>query len=87
MTPSTRLIFMTFPQEWKAGKLRVTVLLLPRGNPLGPLVAGSLAFSDANFKIAMRLIPEPGKLPNSADAMAPFDLRHRATARPSGDVR
>src|SRR5438270_2748884 len=74
MTPSTRLIFMTCPQEWRAGKLRVTVLLLPRGNPLEPLVAGSLAFSDANFKIAMRLIPEPGKLPNSADAMAPFDL-------------
>ena len=74
MTPSTRLIFMTFPQEWRGGKLKVTVLVLPRGNPLDPLVAGSPAFADASFKIAVRLIPEPGKLPNSADAMPPMDL-------------
>ena len=74
MTPATRLIFMTFPQEWRAGKLRVTVLVLPRGNPTGPLIPGSLAFADANFKVAARLIPEPGKLPNSADAAAPIDL-------------
>ena len=74
MTLATRLIFMTFPQEWRGGKLKFTVLVLPRGNPRESLVAGSLAFADANFKIALRLVPAPGKLPNSADAMAPIDL-------------
>ena len=29
MTPSTRLIFMTFPQSWTGSKLKVTVLVLP----------------------------------------------------------
>jgi hypothetical protein len=74
MTPSTRLIFMTFPQAWDASGLKLRVLVLPRGNPLQPLVGSSLSFAAADFRVAVRFVPEPGKLPNRADALTPVTL-------------
>jgi hypothetical protein len=74
MTPTTRLIFMTFPQGWSAFGLRLRVLVLPRGNPVQSLVGAGLSFAAADFRVAVRLVPEPGKLPNRADAMVPVGL-------------
>ena len=74
MTPTTRLIFMTFPQAWNASGLKLRVLVLPRGNPLQSLVGAGLSFAGADFRVALRFVPEPGKLPNRADAMAPVAL-------------
>ena len=74
MTAATRLVFMTFPQRWRNGQLEIRVLALPRNNPRVALVPGSLAFADAEFRLALRMIPEPGKLPNTADALPPQDL-------------
>lgn len=74
MTPETRLVFLTFPQQWLDGVLHVRILVLPRGNPIDPLIGAAPAFADSNLKLAVRLIPEPGKLPNASDALAPVSV-------------
>ena len=51
MTPTTRLIFMTFPQAWNASGLKLRVLVLPRGNPLQSLVGAGLSFAGADFRV------------------------------------
>jgi len=64
-----RLSLLAFPQQWKDGKLRLRALVLPKGNPLDPLVAGAPPFAQAALSLDAVVIPSLDRLPDPADAV------------------
>jgi hypothetical protein len=60
---ATRLVFIPYLQSWDGGALHVQLLLIPRGNPLDPLIAGSPNFPSANFVFEVHLVPGLDALP------------------------
>ncbi|HZU91018.1 MAG TPA: hypothetical protein VE993_17335, partial [Stellaceae bacterium] len=60
---ATKLVFLPYLQNWDGAALHVRLLLIPRGSPLDPLIAGAPAFPDANFAFEIHLLPGPGGIP------------------------
>ncbi len=69
-----KLSILSFPQRWNAaaGRLDLRILLLPRGNPLDPLLTAVApepeqpAFADAGLTFELRFIPGLDSLPEPA---------------------
>ena len=76
-----RLSVLTFPQRWDGATrtLHLRWVVLPRGNPMDPLVTGTPpapdepAFVDAALSFEGRIIPSLDHLPS------PADVQHSAT--------
>ena len=64
-----RLSLLAFPQRWRNGKLRLRALVLPKGNPLDPLVVGAPLFAQASLSLDAVVIPSLDRLPDPADAV------------------
>lgn len=70
-----RLSILTLPQSWDSASRRIGLrtLLLPRGNPLGPLLDGiplvpaESAFVDASLSFDLQFIPNLNRMPDPAD--------------------
>ena len=60
---ATRLVFAPYVEGWDGQALRVRLLLVPRGNPLDPLVEGAPNFPTANFALEVHLIQGLDTLP------------------------
>jgi hypothetical protein len=79
-SPVDRLTLLPFPQRWDSGTISLRAVLLPRGDPLAPLMTGvpsvpdGPAFADANVQLKAFLIPSLDRLPDLADVTAEVDL-------------
>src|ERR1700730_14343069 len=66
---ATRLVLLPYLQRWDGATLHVQLLLIPRGNPLDPLIAGAPNFPSANFVFDIHVLtgldalPAPGGVP------------------------
>jgi hypothetical protein len=65
---ATRLVILPYLQRWDGAALHVRLLLIPRGNPLDPLIAGAPNFSAANFVFDIHLLTSPDALPTPGGA-------------------
>ncbi|MEM8962290.1 MAG: hypothetical protein AAGD38_12475 [Acidobacteriota bacterium] len=65
--PTYKLSLLPFPQRWRDGVLTLRLVVLPRGNPLAPLMPGGPAFVDGELGLEAALIPGLDRLPRSAD--------------------
>ncbi len=85
--PSDRLTLLPFPQRWDGAALQLRIVVLPRGNPLQPLMTGvpgvadGPAFADADLRLKALLIPGLDALPMPAAVTAQVDV---ATPAPPG---
>ena len=59
----TRLVLLPYLQRWDGATLQLRLLVIPRGNPLDPLTAGSPNFPSANFVFDTFLAPGLDTLP------------------------
>ena len=66
----TRLLIFPYVQRWDGAKLSVRLLLIPRGSPLDPLVAGAPSFADAKFAFEVHLVPGLDTMPTLGGAGA-----------------
>jgi hypothetical protein len=68
---TARLVLAPYIEGWDGQALRIRLLLVPRDNPLDPLIAGALNFPAANFVLEAHLVqgldalPAPGNPPFS----------------------
>ena len=46
---ATRLVFLPYLERWDTTGLDVQLLLVPRGSPIDPLIAGAPSFAEAKF--------------------------------------
>jgi hypothetical protein len=60
---ATSLVLAPYIESWDGQALRVRLLLLPRGNPLDPLVDGAPNFVTANFVLEVHIIQGLDALP------------------------
>src|SRR4029077_18395377 len=90
-SPDWRLSILTFPQSWNSASrtIGLRAAVLPRGNPLDPLLLGmplapdEPVFVDARLSFDIRFIPNLRRLPDPADVQltaqapgeTPADLR------------
>ncbi len=71
--PKDKLTLLPFPQRWEDGSVSLRILVLPRGNPLMPLMTGipavpdGPAFADAKLRLKAMLIPSLDELPSPAN--------------------
>jgi hypothetical protein len=65
---STRLVLLPYLQRWDGAALRIQLLLVPRGNPLDPLVSGAPNFLSARFVFDVHLLPGLDALPTPGGA-------------------
>jgi hypothetical protein len=81
-----RLTLLPFPQRWANGTLDLRIVVLPRGNPLLPLMTGTPgvadgpAFADADLKVRATLVSGLDALPAPGPATAEVPLT--LTAQP-----
>src|SRR6266545_1828213 len=87
-----RLTLLPLPQRWDpagSGIVGLRVIVLPRGNPLMPLMTGTPgvpdgpAFADADLQLRILMIPSTERLPDPADVTAQVEL----DPAPAGDRR
>jgi hypothetical protein len=63
MTDPIRLVILPFLQAWDGADLTFRLVLIPRGNPLSPLVtsaplpAPNPSFAEANFNFNVSILP------------------------------
>ena len=81
-----RLTLLPLPQRWEVrddgatGVVHLRAVLLPRGNPLLPLITGTAgvadapAFADASLRLQAMLIPSTTKLPDPIDVAGQVGL-------------
>lgn len=87
--PKDKLTLLPFPQRWEDGNISLRVLVLPRGNPLQPLMTGipavadGPAFVDAGLKLKAMLIPSLDELPSPANVSDEIQLGNSTP----GDLR
>jgi hypothetical protein len=90
-SPDWRLSILTLPQSWDSASRRIGLraVILPRGNPLDPLLDGvplapdEPAFVDARLSFDMQFIPNLSRMPDPSDVQVtqtaaggtPADLR------------
>lgn len=80
---ATRLVFSPYVQNWDGGTLHVRLLLIPRGSPLDPLVAGAPSFADAKFVFDVHVVAGLDALPIlGGPATATLAQAVVATAKP-----
>jgi hypothetical protein len=60
---ATSLVLLPYLQRWDGASLEVNLLLIPRGNPLDPLIAGAPNFPSAHFVFDIHLLEGLGALP------------------------
>jgi len=60
---ATKLVFLPYLQTWNVAALHVRLLLIPRGNPLDPLIAAAPSFPDAKFAFEIHLLPGLDAIP------------------------
>ena len=60
---ATSLVLLPYLQRWDGASLEVNLLLIPRGNPLDPLIAGAPNFPSAHFVFDIHLLEGVGTLP------------------------
>jgi hypothetical protein len=76
--PDWKLSIITFAERWDGlnDELHLRVLVMPRGNPLQPLIerpspaASELPFANASLSLQAMLIPSLDRLPDPADVTA-----------------
>ncbi|HVU98721.1 MAG TPA: hypothetical protein VHE34_26040 [Puia sp.] len=73
-TSPIKLSTHAFPQSFDGTNILVNVLVIPREDPLSPLVAGAPAFADAKIALAARIIPSLALMPDPVNATAPIPL-------------
>jgi hypothetical protein len=84
-----RLTLLPFPQRWAGGSLHVRIVILPRGDPLAPLMTGvpgvgdGPAFADADLRLKAMLVSGLAGLPVPGAATAEVSL----TPAPQPDRR
>ena len=90
-----RLTLLPLPQGWDpngaagAGVVRLRVVVLPRGNPMAPLMTGTPgvadgpAYADADLQLRVLMIGSTERLPDPADVTEQVDL----APAPAGDRR
>ncbi len=75
-----KLSLLPFPQRWEKGTLYLNVVVLPRGNPLFPLMTGipsvpdSPAFADSKLNIKAMIISGLEEMPKPANVTLTKDL-------------
>jgi len=75
-----RLTLLPFPQRWAGASLHLRIVVLPRGNPLAPLMTGvpgvadGPAFADADVRLKAMLVSGLGGLPMPGVATAEVSL-------------
>lgn len=75
-----KLNLLPFPQRWENGNISLRVVVLPRGNPLAPLMDGlpstpdSPAFADSSLHLKAMLIPSLEEMPEPGAATFEKDL-------------
>lgn len=85
-TSPTKLSLLTFPQHWDGASLRLRVLVIPREDPLAPLVSNvppgvdAPAFAKARLALNAHVIPSLAMLPRPMDVTV---TRGLTTARPA----
>src|SRR6516162_3908113 len=73
---ATKLVFNPYVQSWDGAALHVRLLLIPRGSPVDPLVAGAPSFATAKFVFEVHVVsgldalPVPGGAPTATIAQA-----------------
>ena len=78
--PPDKLTLLPFPQRWEDGRIALRAVVLPRGNPLLPLMTGTPgiadgpAFADAGLRLGAMLIPGLDALPSPAAVTAQIGL-------------
>jgi len=76
----SKLSLLPFPQRWVNGSIILNAIVLPRGNPLSPLMGNidpSLdgpAFADANLRLKAMLVSGLEKLPSPEDNALEIEL-------------
>lgn len=76
----TKFSILTFPQYWDGASLRLRVLVIPRENPLQPLVTNvppgkdAPAFANAKLKLNAMVIPSLDAMPSPSDVTLKKDL-------------
>jgi hypothetical protein len=60
---ATRLVLAPYIENWDGQSLRLRLLLVPRGNPLDPLIDGAPNFPSAKFVLEVHLTQELDALP------------------------
>lgn len=81
-----KLSLLPFPQRWDEGVLSLNIVVLPRGNPLVPLMTGipstpdGPAFADSILEIRAMLIPGLEELPKPGNVALKADLHISAPA-------
>lgn len=65
---ATRLVLLPYAQHWDGATLALRVLLIPRGNPLDPLVGGAPNFPNAKFEFEFHLLAGLDQLPTPGAA-------------------
>src|SRR5262245_57367225 len=60
---ATRLVLAPYIERWDGQALRLRLLLIPRDNPLDPLIAGAPNFPSANFVLEVHIIEGLDALP------------------------
>ena len=75
-----RLTLLPFPQRWAGGSLHLRIVILPRGNPLAPLMTGvpgvtdGPSFADADLRLKAMLVSGLAGLPMPGAAAAEVSL-------------
>src|SRR3954468_8674485 len=59
----TRLVLLPYLQRWDGAVLHVQLLVIPRGVPVDPLIAGAPSFPAANLVFDVHLTPGLDALP------------------------
>ena len=65
---ATKLVFLPYLQTWDGATLHVRLLLIPRGNPLDPLIAAAPSFPNAKFAFEIHLLPGLDAIPTLGGA-------------------
>src|SRR5262249_15111194 len=60
---ATRLVLAPYIESWDGQALRLRLLLIPRDNPLDPLIAAAPTFPSANFVLEVHIIEGLAALP------------------------
>jgi hypothetical protein len=73
-TSPIKLSIHAFAQSFDGTNISLNVLVIPREDPLQPLVAGAPAFADAKLRLNARIIPSIDLMPSPADATPSLPL-------------
>ena len=79
-----RLSVFTFPQRWDGARLTCNVLLLPAGDPFGPLLTTSpVPFVDARPTLTARVVTPVDLFPATAPPPGSTEVAHASLTTPA----